>query len=277
VKGVATARSAAQRAVVTAVRLRARARLGRIIPGGVTIVTVNWNSVNYLRVLLSAVERFTTNCDVRVIVVDNASVDESREFLRSRPGVRVIRLPWNFGHPSALDVAFLMSETEFVIALDVDAFPIRGDWLDRLLDPLRSGSTISGARLNRSYVHPCCLAMRLERFVRLGHSFRSTYVPRHYRDGVLIDASGDVGEIMSARDGGPLHFLEVSSQFGPGDVGTVFGGVIYHNFYSTRFAAVAHQRLDGVVARDDPQKAWSTACQLYLGLRADDLPDPGAG
>lgn len=42
---------------------------------------------------------------------------------------------------------------------------------------------------------------------------------------------------MSARDGGPLHFLEVTSRFGPGDVGTVFGGVVYHNFYSTRFAA----------------------------------------
>lgn len=275
--GVAMARSAAQRAVVTAVRVRARARLSRIVAGGVTIVTVNWNSVNFLRVLLSAVERFTTDRDVRVVVVDNASTDGSREFLRSRPGVRVIRLPWNFGHPSALDVGFLVSETEFVIALDVDAFPIRGDWLDRLLDPLRSGSTISGARLNRSYVHPCCLAMRLERFVRLGHSFRSRYVPRHYRDGVLIDASGDVGEIMSARDGGPLHFLEVSSQFGPGDVGTVFGDVIYHNFYSTRFAAGAHQRLDGVVASNDPRKAWSAACQMYLGLPADDVAHPGAG
>ena len=93
------------------------------------------------------------------------------------------------------------------------------------------GARISGARLNREYVHPCCWAMRTARFVEQGHSFRSDYRPREGDR----DASGDVGEIMSAREAPNLHFFDVTSQRGPGDVGTVFGDLVYHNFYATRF------------------------------------------
>jgi glycosyltransferase involved in cell wall biosynthesis len=241
--------------------LRMRARRRRIVPGGVTVVTVNWNSTSYLSVLLDAVRRFSGSADVRFLVVDNGSSDGSRRYLWARRDVRAVYLPWNMGHARALDIGFLLSDTEFVIALDVDAFPIRDDWLHELLDPLRHGCTISGARLWRDYVHPCCLAMRLERFIRLRHSFEGRYVPG---DGVR-PSQHSVGEDMSTRDGGRLNFLPVTSQLGPGDVGTVFGDVVYHNFYSTRFASHPEGNLDVVVGRDDPARAWARALEMHLG------------
>jgi hypothetical protein len=173
--------------------------------------------------------------------------------------VRTIRLPSNVGHDLALDIGFLLTETEYVVALDVDAFPLHERWLDELVAPLNSGTQISGARLNREYIHPCCLAMHTARFVRERHSFRSHYTPRTPGR----DASGEIGEEISAREAGRLHFFEPTSQRGPGDVGAVFGGLVYHNFYSTRFGTTDDTVLDSVVAESDAEAAWEEALERY--------------
>ena len=114
------------------------------------------------------------------------------------------------------------------MTLDVDAFPLTDDWLTVLTGRLNDGAEVAGARLNRTYVHPCCCALRGARFAARGHSFRSHYQPR--RPG--FDASGDVGEELSAAEEPRLSYLEVTEQRGPGDVGTVFGDLVYHNFYA---------------------------------------------
>jgi glycosyltransferase involved in cell wall biosynthesis len=243
---------------VPALRLRARRRLPRLRGGEVTIVTVNWNSSRYLDVFLRIVCRRSPP-NVRVVVVDNGSRDGSRELLHQHPEVTTVSLPFNVGHDLALDIGFLNVDTEYVVALDIDAFPLHDGWLECLLSPLSSGAELSGARLNREYVHPCCLAIRTARFVRRKHSFRSRYRPRLGEQ----DASGDIGEEMSAREPGRLHFFDPTSQRGPGDVGTVFGELVYHNFYSTRFRATTDPVLDALVREDDSAAAWEEALRLY--------------
>jgi len=247
------------RAVVPLRRARARRRVKRLQPGAATVVTVNWNSWPHLEVLIDVVRR-RSPAGTRIIAVDNGSVDGSRERIKEREDVEGLLLPLNLGHELAMDLGVLAAETEYVVALDVDAFPLHDDWLQRLLAPLSEGAQVSGARLNREYVHPCCWAMRKARFVEQGHSFRSHYVPRSEGR----DASGDVGEEISAAEAPNLHFFEVTSQRGPGDVGTVFGDLVYHNFYATRFNATSENTLDGVVAVDDPAKAWDEALRRYF-------------
>ena len=240
------------------VRARARRRLADLRPGAATVVTVNWNSWAHLAVLIDVVGR-RSPAGTEILVVDNGSSDESRRRLREHPGISTVRLPLNLGHELALDLGVLSCRTEFAVALDVDAFPLHDRWLEQLLAPLDAGARISGARLNRDYVHPCCWAMRTARFVEQGHSFRSDYRPRE----AGRDASGDVGEIMSAREAPHLHFLEVTSQRGPGDVGTVFGDLVYHNFYATRFRATRERTLDQAVSVGDPERAWEEALERY--------------
>jgi glycosyltransferase involved in cell wall biosynthesis len=248
------ATSALYRPAVVALRRRARRAVPALRPGAATVVTVNWNSLPFLRVLLTALERFGPPVP-EVIVVDSGSHDGSAAFVAGRPGTRLVRLRGNPGHATGLDVGFLLARTEFVIAMDVDAFPIRHGWLDELLAPLSRGFTMAGAHVKRDYVHPCCLAMRTERFVRRGMSFRARYRD-HY---------GDVGELMAAEDPGPFHYLEPTSVRGPGAVGSVFGDLVYHNFYSTRFSLTRMDVIDGVVRQDDPRLAWSEAVARYLG------------
>jgi glycosyltransferase involved in cell wall biosynthesis len=244
---------------VPLLRARARRRLARLEPGAATVVTVNWNSWPHLEVLIDVVRR-RSPANTRIIAVDNGSKDGSRRRLRERANVKGLLLPLNAGHELAMDLGVLLADTEFVVALDVDAFPLHDDWLDRLLGPLSEGAQVSGARLNREYVHPCCWAMRTERFVERGHSFRSHYQPREEGR----DASGDVGEAISTTEAPNVHFFEITSQRGPGDVGTVFGDLVYHNFYATRFNATSDQTLDGVVAIDDPARAWEEALERYV-------------
>lgn len=247
------------RLLVPLLRQRARMRLRNLAPGAVTVITVNWNASPYLRVLLDVVPDRSSD-DVRIVVVDNGSTDGSRHLLGARRDVNHIQMPVNVGHDLALDVAVLTCRTEYFVTLDVDAFPLTNGWIETLLEPLVQGAAeISGARLWRPYVHPCCLAMRTARFVRSGHSFRSRYQPETDTQ----PARGDVGEEMSAREAPRLHYFEVTSQRGPGDVGTVFGDLIYHNFYGTRFAA-GHATLDDGIRPDDPRAAWDEAVRRYL-------------
>jgi glycosyltransferase involved in cell wall biosynthesis len=253
------AQIAGWRLAVPALRARARTRLGRLQPGAATIVTVNWNSWPHLEVLIDVVNRRSPG-GTRILAVDNGSLDGSRERLAERDDVEALALPVNVGHELAMDLGVLLCDTEFVVALDVDAFPLHEDWLQRLLAPLDEGAMVSGARLNREYVHPCCWAMRTARFVEQGHSFRSHYIARSEGR----DASGDVGEEISAREAPNVHFFDATSQRGPGDVGTVFGDLVYHNFYATRFNATSEPTLDGIVAADDPTEAWEEALRRYV-------------
>jgi glycosyltransferase involved in cell wall biosynthesis len=247
------------RIVLPLLRFWARRRVGALRPRGITVLTVNWNSWDHLDVLIQTVRRRSPP-GTEILVIDNASQDGSRERLAARPRVSAVLLPANVGHDLALDLGVLLCDTEYVVALDVDAFPLHDGWLDDLLAPLDTGAQISGARLNREYVHPCCWAMRTARFVERRHSFRLRYRPRHRGQ----DASGDVGEKLSSREAPHLHFFEVASQRGPGDVGTVFGDLVYHNFYATRFRATSQQRLDGVVEGDDAKRAWDEAVRRYV-------------
>jgi len=255
------ARAVANRFVMAAVRAASALALPWTRKERVSVVIVNWNTLAFLRETLAALRRFS-KVSLEVIVVDNGSRDGSVEFLRSAGDLRSVRLKRNVGHSAALDLGFLLASSEIVLSLDVDAFPIREGWIDTVVSPLHADATVSGVQLWRPYAHPCCMAMRKQRFVLRRHTFRARYSSDRER---LGRTAWDVGEAISMREtrsGALVNLIPLTSQRGPGDVGTVFGDCVYHNFYSAR-----HQEgpalLDGVSA-DDSARAWREAVQRYL-------------
>jgi glycosyltransferase involved in cell wall biosynthesis len=232
----------------------------------VTVVIVNWNSRSFLETTLAAIKSFTSD-DVAVIVVDNHSSDGSVVLRRTLPGLRWITMPANVGHELALDIGFLLSRTEYVVCLDVDAFPIQEGWLELLIDPLRRGYTVSGAHLRGGIVHPCCLAMHLERFVRADHTFLARRGQRLAVDASDKDAPGwDTGWRISLREDARFLF-ERTEVLGPGDIGSSWAGLVYHNFYSTRFGsklAPSQEELDFGVSPCSARTAWDLAVRRYL-------------
>ena len=235
---------------------------------GATVVIVSWNSQHFLRVALDAV-RAASPPETEIIVVDNHSTDGTRPFLARRPDVKTIRSPVNLGHGTALDLGFLLARTEYVVALDVDAFPVSDDWLPQLLGPLECGSGVSGAHVKGGFVHPCCLAMRSRDFAARRHTFVPRYGGRIATSADDVDAPGwDVGWKISLRESN-RYLIERTSVRGPGDIGSVFGNIVYHNFYSVRFdhpkqQVLSDDEIEFGVTSDAAREAWGEAVARFL-------------
>jgi hypothetical protein len=215
--------------VVSAASRRAGRRHIPSQPGSFTVLTVSWNTLEYLQVLLEAVARYSSP-DTRVIVVDNASTDGTREYLDAL-GVDAIVLPLNLGHGPAMDLATSRVDTEYFVTLDVDAFPVRADWLDVLRTELERGATVVGGHMHRGFAHPSMLAMRTVDFRARDH----TFLRSGWRTGADFEhgTSWDVGELISMREGDRVTLVKPSEVRGPGPVGTVYGGIVYHNALSS--------------------------------------------
>jgi N-acetylglucosaminyl-diphospho-decaprenol L-rhamnosyltransferase len=98
----------------------------------VAVVVVNFNSGPYLARCLAAL-RAQTFRDFMVVVVDNASSDESLQALSDLPaGWRVIRLEQNTGFAAANNRAIAAVGSPWIAALNPDAFA-EPDWLAQLM------------------------------------------------------------------------------------------------------------------------------------------------
>ena len=226
----------------------------RKLQPGVTVITANYNTLPYLKALVAGVRRYSPP-GTAILVVDNGSTDGSRPWASSQPGVQLLRLPLNLRHGPALNAGVLLRcRTEFFVALDVDAFPIANDWLTSLLEPLAAGAQVVGAhsvnpQVAQPYVHACCLAMRTSRFVAMGHTFDA-------------GATWDTAQRISQREWPDVHMIPITSSHGPSILGTVFGDVIYHNFYGARFRASGRTRIDDL-EMSEADEAWRAAMARY--------------
>jgi glycosyltransferase involved in cell wall biosynthesis len=249
---------------------------------GVTVVTVNFNTMPFLQILYRATRRHAPHT-LPIIVVDNASSDGSARWLRdvSRRDqyLSVVQLGRNVGHGPALDLGFLRARTEFVLSLDVDAFPIADNWLAAVINPLKAGSAVAGGFSN-GYIHPSYLAMRRRHFIEAQHTFEASYNRRRQP---LRSRYGhyDAGQLISFREPEALqHRIMPTSRRGPKSVGTVFGDVVYHNFYSARFTAGAlfaagnspDLRRPNSIQEEDMASAWVEALEKYSLTDDGDVP-----
>ncbi len=230
-------------------RFTARHRHRRLEPGRFTVLTVNWNTAEFLEDLIRGVRQFSPEAEL--IVIDNASTDDSRGVIRSR-GVRSLLLPINLGHGPALDLGVHMVRTEFFATLDVDAFPVRADWLDVLRSKLDEGNIVVGGHMHRGFAHPSMLAMRTRDFRDRKHSF----IRSHWQAGEFVHGrSWDVAERISMREPGRVGLIEPSEVRGPGVIGTVYGGIVYHNWFSAQGPEAR---------RTEARTAWGEAVARFL-------------
>jgi len=83
------------------------------------VVIVNWNSGEYLARLLASLEPLVPELQ-SVIIVDNASRDESPEAASRFPGVILRRLPANRGFAAAANLGISESRSKFILLLNPD-------------------------------------------------------------------------------------------------------------------------------------------------------------
>jgi N-acetylglucosaminyl-diphospho-decaprenol L-rhamnosyltransferase len=86
-----------------------------------SIICVNWNSVDYLRECIASIYRNTRDISFEIIVVDNASPQGGVEALKDRfPQITIVKSDRNLGFAGANNVGFEKSCGDYVLFLNPD-------------------------------------------------------------------------------------------------------------------------------------------------------------
>jgi GT2 family glycosyltransferase len=108
-------------------------------------VIVNWNTGNLLSECIESVYAETKQCDFEIIVLDNASSDNSIDLVEEKyKEVRVIRNKANLGFSAANNLGVKEAEGEFIILLNPDTKIIDGA-LDKLWLYAKKNRAVTGA------------------------------------------------------------------------------------------------------------------------------------
>ena len=99
--------------------------------GSVTVIIVNWNGGALLNQCVRHLQAQTWRPD-RVLLVDNASTDDSLAQLPDWPLLTVLRMDRNLGFAAGNNIAIAQCDTDYVALLNPDAFAAP-DWLEQLL------------------------------------------------------------------------------------------------------------------------------------------------
>ncbi len=125
-----------------------------------SVIIVNWNGREPLRLCLASLFRHEAAIDMEVIVADNASSDGSVAMLRETfPAVRVIENGENLGFGAGNNRAIAQAKGEYLLFCNPDMEFIEPG-LQRMLDHMAAhpGTGIAGCRVENpdgSFMKPC--------------------------------------------------------------------------------------------------------------------------
>jgi GT2 family glycosyltransferase len=120
----------------------------------VAVVILNWNGKKFLERFLPSLLANSSK-DAEVIVADNASTDDSVNFLiTNHPEIRIIRHDNNYGFAKGYNLALAQVESDYYILLNSD-IEVTPDWIQPVIDLMESDASIAACQPKiRSYAEP---------------------------------------------------------------------------------------------------------------------------
>jgi len=112
----------------------------------IAIVILNYNGIGYLEKFLDSVLH-STDLPIRYIIADNASTDDSVEFIRENyPEVEVYELESNYGFSEGYNRAIKsLTGLEYIIFLNSDV-EVTNNWLEPIIDKMQNDRSIAIAQ-----------------------------------------------------------------------------------------------------------------------------------
>jgi len=113
-----------------------------------SIIIVNWNSARYATQCVASIQSQTNGLEYEIIIVDNASTDDSCRVLEHLPGVKLIRSPQNLGFARANNLGFKSATGRNLLFLNPDT-ELRGPAINLMYTCLESspGVRVLGCKL----------------------------------------------------------------------------------------------------------------------------------
>ncbi len=116
-----------------------------------SIIILSYNTLTYTRWCLESIRRFTEPGTYEIIVVDNASTDGSRAFLRQQEDVRLIESEGNLGFPKGCNVGMAAARGDALLLLNSDTI-VTPRWLVQLRRALDSRPEVGAVGCVSNYV-----------------------------------------------------------------------------------------------------------------------------
>ncbi len=119
---------------------------------GLSIIIVNYNGGMLLRACLASLRRFPARAVTQIVIVDNASTDGSREWLRSEhPDINLIALESNLGLTRGFNRGVAAARGDILLSLDSDTEVTEGA-LDAMVEGLAADPSIGA--IGATLVYP---------------------------------------------------------------------------------------------------------------------------
>jgi hypothetical protein len=115
----------------------------------ISVCIPHWQAQLYMTLCLRSIRKHSTKYDLEVIVVDNGSRDESLDFLRSVPWIRLIERSeetpknWPLNVFTAWDRGLKIATGEYYLTMHSDVFVKSDNWLDPFLRELSAGPAVA--------------------------------------------------------------------------------------------------------------------------------------
>lgn len=177
----------------------------------VTVIIPNWNGAPWLPACLAGLREQTFR-EFRVIIVDNASTDNSVELARAAwPGIAILRQPVNSGFAAAVNAGIAASDSNHVALLNNDTIPEPG-WLAGLIGALESAPSDVGsvASLMLQMEQPDLVDSAGDELTRHGFAHKRGH-------GKPADQFQQPCEVLSACGGAALYRRSFLNDVGPFD------------------------------------------------------------
>src|SRR5689334_15215457 len=111
----------------------------------VSIVILNWNGRKYLEQFLPFVAA-TTWLNQEIVVIDNASSDDSIAFLQQQyPAVKIIRNAGNYGFAKGYNEGLKQVKADYYILLNSDVEVTPG-WIEPVIALMEKDTTIGACQ-----------------------------------------------------------------------------------------------------------------------------------
>jgi len=175
----------------------------------VDILVANWNTLPWLRLLVSQVRRFLPTVSHAIHVWDGGSTDGSSNWL-AKSNIAFHTSKERISHAQSLTQLIDVTNAPYIALMDVDTIPVVYGWLDEAVAALDVGKTgaagLPGGHaggLNRVFVHPSFCVIKRDLYKKLNTSLEI------FHDFVNKMAF-DVGVCLSAKmedEGYALRFL----------------------------------------------------------------------
>lgn len=203
----------------------------------ISIVTVNYNSYDFIKAMIESLKLFASR-PYELIIVDNSN--QGIEYIDTNqygPLTQIV-LQRNLGHGCGLNIGSRIATSPYIFFLDADCHFLRPGWEDAWLDLIKDADVVAGRGVPVKPLRPSCTFLRKE--IAQFYDWRDT---PHY-DGHINTPDGlDVAiraYYQMVDDGVKIKFIDATPS-GQNRYGTLTGeewmidneAYVYHHWHGT--------------------------------------------